>query len=642
MTSISKSQLDPASTSDQNSRAPAPISPSIYDPIQNWQTRILRIHPGDPLTPLKADVLVLDLVVGSGGIIDHDVGYGIKKRIEYTALSYTWGPPTQPMESLLLRSRFLSEPLSDDQFIPIQITNNLFGALKSFRSRLGNSKEYIWIDAVSINQQDVAEKVVQIPLMLDIYRKATSVMVWLGQDDPDCEYGLKMLEQPDLLLSMISEDKGKPENEGKKDRAKMMQSSVAKMIKVYNLPWFTRAWVRQEAYAARTMAIHYGESTTSWARFLMGIIALDQLTDKSKEVYGLEVDKLEGGSLRRLQDFATRPLFSTLMERNQPPRDLLDVLLSTAHFSATLEQDTMFSILGMTGIAPPMEAGNQESLVTISYDRSMSDIYEDITRVVIMKAIQTDSLRLLHAVFQCHITSEYREKGAASWAMKWNESSSRDERLLKDPYLFLAANQQSENSVSFVPLIKYATEFNPFSETVWSSPFNRMGFTTPRQLSMEGIIYGQIHSINHQGSDLKLLLQSLPIEQMNSSSFDPSHIHGKGRYQIATVAAPIIGAFAIVGPFARVGDFIFGYSDRVLPLVVRSISGSKLLYPDFEMGHISFSDGTMIKEISTAYNNVTEDSGDEFTFHGPILLPHRTDYTETQFKWLMRQTIHLV
>lgn len=40
----------------------------------------------------------------------------------------------------------------------------------------------MWIDAICINQMDLNERAQQVQLMAEIYRKASLVVVWLGED----------------------------------------------------------------------------------------------------------------------------------------------------------------------------------------------------------------------------------------------------------------------------------------------------------------------------------------------------------------------------------------------------------------------------------------------------------------------------
>ncbi|KAI7782626.1 hypothetical protein LA080_013114 [Diaporthe eres] len=59
----------------------------------------------------------------------------------------------------------------------IPLTPNCAAALKISRKRLGDTDNGVWVDAVCINQSDVAEKNVQVTMMADIYSLAKCVVV---------------------------------------------------------------------------------------------------------------------------------------------------------------------------------------------------------------------------------------------------------------------------------------------------------------------------------------------------------------------------------------------------------------------------------------------------------------------------------
>ncbi|KAF1995299.1 HET-domain-containing protein, partial [Amniculicola lignicola CBS 123094] len=102
-------------------------------------------------------------IKGSLRVVDLDA------EPHFTALSYVWGA-------------MVPEPhhVNCGGF-RIKITENGHCALRHLRKKLGNFT--IWVDALCINQADVAEKSHQVPLMADIYSKAASVFVWLGESD---------------------------------------------------------------------------------------------------------------------------------------------------------------------------------------------------------------------------------------------------------------------------------------------------------------------------------------------------------------------------------------------------------------------------------------------------------------------------
>jgi hypothetical protein len=84
---------------------------------------------------------------------------------DYEAVSYTWGEPN------------LTFPLYHDDGSCVWVTENLDLALRRLRHRLDARR--IWADAACINQLNLDEKVMQIPLMNRIYRvRRESLPTW--------------------------------------------------------------------------------------------------------------------------------------------------------------------------------------------------------------------------------------------------------------------------------------------------------------------------------------------------------------------------------------------------------------------------------------------------------------------------------
>ena len=91
---------------------------------------------------------------------------------DFHALSYVWGEPDVSGGTYLLCSGKR-----------IVVTPNCAAALIHLRHEAG--PRVLWIDAVCINQASLGEKNHQVPLMGDIYRKAVSTFMWLGESTPD-------------------------------------------------------------------------------------------------------------------------------------------------------------------------------------------------------------------------------------------------------------------------------------------------------------------------------------------------------------------------------------------------------------------------------------------------------------------------
>lgn len=116
--------------------------------------RLLKIKRGF----LRADYVDCELV-----------NFDINSTPSYGALSYRWGPPPDNIKFLCNGHVFHGRP-------------SLERALKRLRAgfRPGQREEYIWADAICINQDDLVEKDAQIRLMGRIYSGAATVYVDLG------------------------------------------------------------------------------------------------------------------------------------------------------------------------------------------------------------------------------------------------------------------------------------------------------------------------------------------------------------------------------------------------------------------------------------------------------------------------------
>lgn len=92
----------------------------------------------------------------------------------YYAVSYTWGVP-EPLCKIKVNGKELS------------IRKNLFDMLLAMRQRNPEGQPRLWIDAICINQEDVAEKNQQVQQMKHIYSEAETVYSWLGLSDKNSD-----------------------------------------------------------------------------------------------------------------------------------------------------------------------------------------------------------------------------------------------------------------------------------------------------------------------------------------------------------------------------------------------------------------------------------------------------------------------
>ena len=103
----------------------------------------------------------------------------INSHPKYECLSYAWGTDG-PDRSITINDSSLF------------VTATLYVALEHLRH--ASQERKIWIDAICINQKDIAERNSQVAIMRKIYKNATRVVVWIGPATESSEQAMEFLE----------------------------------------------------------------------------------------------------------------------------------------------------------------------------------------------------------------------------------------------------------------------------------------------------------------------------------------------------------------------------------------------------------------------------------------------------------------
>lgn len=216
-----------------------------YDALESAQhTRVLALLPSEDVDA------ALECSIDQVNIDD--------PMKEYEAISYTWGDQDR------------TERLVCDGAI-INITPNLASALRCLRYRTRPRR--LWADAVCINQEDLAEKGKQIPLMARIFRSATQVRVWLGNGDGGesrALHDLASLQSSSLNHPLAHKNhmnhhhpfETKNYTSCYEEEALTAIGRRAKSLLM--MPWFGRRWVVQELVLNGNIMFHCGKSQISW------------------------------------------------------------------------------------------------------------------------------------------------------------------------------------------------------------------------------------------------------------------------------------------------------------------------------------------------------------------------------------------
>jgi hypothetical protein len=127
------------------------------------QIRLLTILPGEKNAAVKLELEHTD----------------IESDVKYECLSYAWGADN--CDQLITLNNCL-----------FRISATLHIALKHLR--YASKKRKIWIDAISINQADIAERNHQVAMMRKVYENAMRVIVWLGPATESSEQAMAFLK----------------------------------------------------------------------------------------------------------------------------------------------------------------------------------------------------------------------------------------------------------------------------------------------------------------------------------------------------------------------------------------------------------------------------------------------------------------
>ncbi|KAI1863373.1 uncharacterized protein JN550_009693 [Neoarthrinium moseri] len=344
----------------------------MYEPLDSaaGHVRLLILEPARKLeAPLQCSLIHASL----------------SEEPDYEALSYTWG--TKGLGGSIVVSG-----------TPVDVFENLEAALR--RLRLSKKSRRLWIDAICINQADVAERQQQVPLMQRIYEQARQVCIWLGESSEASELGMAYLgkQSEQWLASRVKSwtERQKLDNKSyrpnvralamMKDSASFLsmsatqeEQSLGEVRELMVRPWWSRVWVLQEAVLAKNIVTMCGSETTPWDSFGKTVEKIQH--GSSWIAGGLESFMLFGvpfGTTYKFPDENYRAISSLREAWHSGDRNmsLLGVAFMFRFLECTDPRDRIYSFLGFA-------SSDLGSLIRPHYASPVSVVYEDFARLTI-------------------------------------------------------------------------------------------------------------------------------------------------------------------------------------------------------------------------------------------------------------------
>lgn len=180
----------------------------------------------------------------------------------YEAISYVWGTDTNKKRILVNGSL-------------VELHHSLYYILE-FLQRTIKRGNFLWADALCINQDNLEEKAVQINLMGSIYSRAALVRIFPCSEFESLGFDTRLAA--DLVERMSELDDGS-DTSARSDLLPLFFDDLVKvgfpkeqdvfyrhLKHLYSLPWFRRLWIIQEAVLAPhgKLVVHCGSSAIPW------------------------------------------------------------------------------------------------------------------------------------------------------------------------------------------------------------------------------------------------------------------------------------------------------------------------------------------------------------------------------------------
>lgn len=347
---------------------------SIHDALARESLYIYGSHPS--LDPLEKEIRLLSLhdSEDTNAPLSGELHLASMED-DYTALSYVWGDWCD------------RRPMRINGF-DTTITANLEIVLRQLRNERKALK--IWVDAICINQTDIAEKGHQVQKMGDIYRYANmQTIIWLGEEGNGSEEAMQLVSTADQTFF----DKYDPQ---------IPSPALQSLGNLLKRDWWKRMWVVQETMLSPKPIVKCGAQEVPFQKFIVF---------RNLHWYAEQADMERFRPLRNIwRDCPFTPMLE-YHYKDWIGKELGTWLLDVATFQCQHPRDKVYALLGLI-------AKNIRDQITVEYD---SNIKSD--RMVLLEATRLCFLEAGLLPLQVRQVEKDNFLGLPSWCSDWNSKA---------------------------------------------------------------------------------------------------------------------------------------------------------------------------------------------------------------------------
>jgi hypothetical protein len=274
--------------------------------------------------------------------------------------------------------------------------------------------QFIWIDAVCINQSDIKERNTQVTLMRNIYQSAYSTAVWLGEALPDHEFALNLyaaLRSGIFDINNMETEKREdpfhpfhPRRETDEGVKQPYHNDCRKVPVTLELvlqrSWFGRVWMIQEVALAQRIVVCCANALIEWS----------QLVEATRRLA-----TAQGPNRKALFDLPLK-IMEARDHYQQHTFGFHQILPLSRSFDASDPRDKIYGMLGLSedfanAIGPP------------DYNKPVADVWLNMASIYLKRyslgglSMLTSAIDLLNMqeALSEYMDEEHREEAIPTW-----------------------------------------------------------------------------------------------------------------------------------------------------------------------------------------------------------------------------------